>query len=122
MVSSYSISQAITVAVSSIFNIFVRYGGKITQTLIVYNSAGKIVVAVSGEESYEGTAMTVADVSAGYYVKSINPETGEPVLAEIPKTEEQQRLDELEAKQAEDDERYIDQEYRMTLIELGLTE
>ena len=92
------------------------------QTLIVYNSAGKIVVAVSGEESYEGAAMTVADVQDGYYVKSISPETGEPVLAEIPKTEEQQRLDELEAKQAEDDERYIDQEYRMALMELGLVE
>ena len=86
---------------------------------IIYNSAGRIIMTTS--ETGLGTISAIEyEVPDGYYVESVNPETGEPVLKENPKTEEQQRLDELEAKQAEDDERYIDQEYRMTLLELGL--
>ena len=88
---------------------------------IIYNKSGRIIMATS--QIGLGTISAIEyDVPAGYYVESVNPETGEPVLKENPKTEEQQRLDELEAKQAEDDERYIDQEYRMTLLELGITE
>ena len=86
---------------------------------IIYNSAGRVIMTTS-ETGIDAVSAIEYEVPNGYYVESVNPETGEPVLAEIPKTEEQQRLDELEAKQAEDDERYIDQEYRMTLLELGL--
>ena len=90
--------------------------------IAIYDSKGTIVFGQYGDYySPVGDVRALEiEVPDGYYVESVNPETGEPVLAEIPKTEEQQRIDEREAKQAEDDERYIDQEYRMTLMELGL--
>ena len=88
---------------------------------IIYSESGKIIMTTS-ETGMGAVSAIEYDVPDGYYVESVNPETGEPVLAELPKTEEQQRLEALEAKQAEDDERYIDQEYRLTIMELGLTE
>lgn len=88
---------------------------------IIYNkSTGNVILTMS--EKIDEVSSVVSDIPDGYYVESVKPETGEPVLAELPKTEEHQRLAALEAKQAEDDERYIDQEYRLTLMELGLTE
>lgn len=91
-------------------------------TLIIYDSTGAILTVQDGNYvSPEGELKFVEkDIPDGYIVKSVDPETKEPVLKEIPKTEEQQKLADLEAKQAEDDERYIDQEYRLTLLELGL--
>lgn len=88
---------------------------------IIYNSTGRVIMTTS-ETGLGAVSAIEAEIPAGYYVESVNPETGEPVIAEIPKTEEQQKIADLEAKQAEDDERYIDQEYRLTLMELGLTE
>lgn len=86
---------------------------------IIYTTTGRILMTTS--ETDLGTVAAVeAEIPDGFYAESINPETKEPVLKEIPKTEEQQKLADLEAKQAEDDERYIDQEYRLTLLELGL--
>lgn len=92
------------------------------KTIIIYKDSGEIIFSQSGSDvSLEGDVNAIEiDVPAGYYVKFVDPETNEPVLKEIPKTEEQQKLADLEAKQAEDDERYIDQEYRLTLLELGL--
>ena len=86
---------------------------------IIYKTDGTPIYQISGDAEIGGY-ITCEDPAEGYFIKSINPETKEPVLAEIPKTEEQQKLADLEAKQAEDDERYIDQEYRLTLLELGL--
>lgn len=88
---------------------------------IVYKANGDILFTTS-ETGLGAVASIEYDVPDGYFVESVNPKTGEPMLAEIPKTEEQQKIADLEAKQAEDDERYIDQEYRLTMLELGLTE
>lgn len=85
----------------------------------IYTADGHIIMLLSDTGLGE-IASLEADIPDGYRLDSINPETKEPVLKEIPKTEEQQKLADLEAKQAEDDERYIDQEYRLTLLELGL--
>ena len=86
---------------------------------IIYTTTGRILMTTS--ETGIGVVSAVeAEIPDGYYAESVNPETKEPVLKEIPKTEEQQKLADLEAKQAEDDERYVDQEYRLTLLELGL--
>ena len=86
---------------------------------LIYTTTGRILMTTS--ETDLGTVSAIeAEIPDGFYAESINPETKEPVLKEIPKTEEQQKLADLEAKQAEDDERYIDQEYRLTLLELGL--
>lgn len=85
----------------------------------IYTADGHIIMLLSDTGLGE-IASLEADIPDGYRLDSINPETKEPVLKEIPKTEEQQKLADIEAKQAEDDERYIDQEYRLTLLELGL--
>lgn len=68
------------------------------QTLVMYNNVGKVIMTVSGGEQYTGAALAVTDVPDGYYIESVNPETGEPVLAKIPLTEEQQRLANLESQ------------------------
>ena len=73
------------------------------KTLLVYDLSGKIWVIVTGD--YESPKETMfrnieAEIPDGYYAESINPETGEPILKPVPKTEEQQRLDELEAQVA----------------------
>lgn len=85
----------------------------------IYAEDGHIIMLLS-DTGIGKIASLEVDIPDGYRLDSINPETKEPVLKEIPKTEEQQKLADLEAKQAEDDERYIDQEYRLTLLELGL--
>lgn len=86
---------------------------------LIYNDSGRILMTTS-ETSLGAVSAIEAEIPDGFYAESVNPETKEPVLKEIPKTEEQQKLADLEAKQAEDDERYVDQEYRLTLLELGL--
>lgn len=85
----------------------------------IYTADGHIIMLLPDTGIGEIASLEV-EIPDGYRLDSINPETKEPVLAEIPKTEEQQKLADLEAKQAEDDERYIDQEYRLTLLELGI--
>lgn len=89
------------------------------KTTLIYTTTGRILMTTS-ETSLGAVSTLEAEIPEGFYAESVNPETKEPVLAEIPKTEEQQKLADLEAKQAEDDERYIDQEYRLTLLELGI--
>lgn len=66
---------------------------------IIYNSTGRIIMTTS-ETGLGAVAAIEYEVPDGYYVESVDPETGEPILAAIPKTEEQQRLDELEAQVA----------------------
>lgn len=65
---------------------------------IIYNAAGTIIYVSS--ENFEFGGCVVCEVPDGYYAESVNPETGVPVLKKIPKTKEQQRLDELEAQVA----------------------
>lgn len=86
---------------------------------LIYNDSGRILMTTS-ETSLGSVSAIEAEIPEGYYAESVDTETGTPVLKEIPKTAEQQKLADLEAKQAEDDERYIDQEYRLTLLELGI--
>lgn len=86
---------------------------------LIYTTTGRILMTTS-ETGIGSVSAIEAEIPDGFYAESINPETKEPVLKEIPKTEEQKKLADLETKQAEDDERYIDQEYRLTLLELGL--
>lgn len=73
------------------------------KTLLVYDLSGKIWVIATGD--YESPKETMfrnieVEIPDGYYAESVNPETGVPVLKKIPKTKEQQRLDELEAQVA----------------------
>lgn len=86
---------------------------------VVYTSTGKVLFTTS--ETGLGTVSSLeTEVPNGYYVDKV--ENGKAVLVAIPLSEDEQKLADLEAKQAEDDERYIDQEYRLTLLELGVAE
>lgn len=69
------------------------------KTLIIYDSKGKILMSQTG--NYEVPAsigFVESDIPESYYAASVDTETGKPVLAEIPKTEEQKKIEALEAK------------------------
>ena len=68
------------------------------QTLIIHNQDGSVILTQAGSFTMpESVGMVVANVPAGKQVKSVNVETGEVVLKELPKSETEQRLDSLEA-------------------------
>ena len=67
------------------------------QTLIIHNQDGTVILTQSGSFAMpESVGMVVADVPAGQTVDSVNVETGEVILKELPKSETEQRLDSLE--------------------------
>lgn len=67
-------------------------------TTIIYDQNGRTIMTQSGDMGVTSVDVIVKEIPAGYYVKSVNVETGEPVLAAFPKSETDQRLDELEAQ------------------------
>ena len=69
------------------------------KTLLIYDNSGTIWVNIAGYYALpDGLPYIEAEIPAGYYAKSVDTETKEPVLAEFPKSETDQRLDELEAQ------------------------
>ncbi len=69
------------------------------KSLIIYNTAtGKIIMTQTGGEVDNISAAAVtAEVPDGYYVDSIGAD-GKPVLKEVEKTEEQKKLEDLQAQ------------------------
>lgn len=61
---------------------------------IIYDSTGAIIVATS-QTGMGAVSSVEIDIPDGYTVSSVNIETGEPVLQEIPKTDEQKQIDSL---------------------------
>lgn len=61
---------------------------------IIYDETGSIIMTTS-QTGYGKISAIEAEVTDGYYVKSVDPETGEPVLEEIPKSDEQKQIDDL---------------------------
>ena len=53
---------------------------------IVYAENGEVITTIS-QIGYGAVSAIEHDVQDGYYVESVNSETGEPVLKENPKTE-----------------------------------
>lgn len=92
-------------------------------TLIVYDSKGNMLMAQTGDYlKPDGELKYIEyEVPDGYYVKSVDPETGEPVLEEIPKSSEQAQIDALKeqvaALQAASDE-----QKKITDVIIGATE
>ena len=71
------------------------------KTLLIYDNAGTIYYQQAGYYVLpDGLPCIEAEIPAGYYAKSVDTGTKEPVLAEFPKSETEQRLDELEAQVA----------------------
>ena len=93
------------------------------KTIIIYKDSGEIIFSQSGQGvSADGGANIIeTDIPDGYYVKSVNTETGEPVLEEIPKSDEQQQIDELKKTVAEL-QAASDEQKRITDVIIGATE
>ncbi len=71
------------------------------KTLLIYDNAGTIYFQQAGYYALpDGLPYIETEIPAGYYAKSVDTGTKEPVLAEFPKSETEQRLDELEAQVA----------------------
>lgn len=68
-------------------------------TLIIYNSDGKVLLTHMGGDISSTVLTATADVPDGKYVASVDPETKTPVLEDLPKTEDQQKIAALEAQQ-----------------------
>lgn len=69
------------------------------QTLLIYDNSGTIWVNVTGDYAVpDGLPYIETEIPAGYYAKSVDTGTKEPVLAEFPKSETDQRLAALEAQ------------------------
>ena len=69
------------------------------KTLLIYDNSGTIWVNIAGYYALpDGLPCIEAEIPAGYYAVSVDTGTKEPVLAEFPKSETDQRLDELEAQ------------------------
>lgn len=62
---------------------------------IIYDETSEIIMATS-QTGYGKISAIEAEVPDGYYVKSVDPETNEPVLEPVPKTDEQLRIEALE--------------------------
>ena len=71
------------------------------KTLLIYDNAGTIYYQQAGYYALpDGLPCIEAEIPAGYYAKSVDTGTKEPVLAEIPKSATDQRLAALEAQVA----------------------
>lgn len=67
---------------------------------IIYNkSNGNVILMMS--EKIEAVSSVMSDIPDGYIVSSVNTETGEVVLEEIPKSSEQVQIDDLKKIVAE---------------------
>ena len=85
---------------------------------VIYTIEGKPIYTVNGEI---GGYVEVEEPEEGYYLAGIDLETGEAIYAEEEKTADE-RLAELEQQLADADAMNVDQEYRLTLMELGIDE
>lgn len=87
---------------------------------VVYDSTGRPVFTVDADIDIAGYT-TCDNPPEGYYLKSMNPETGEPIFEKIPKSDEQAQIDALKeqvaALQAASDE-----QKKVTDAMLGVTE
>lgn len=66
-------------------------------TLIIYDSKGNMLMSQTGDYlKPDGELKYIEyEVPEGYIVKSVDPETNEPVLEPIPLTKEQQDIKEI---------------------------
>ena len=71
------------------------------KTLLIYDNAGTIYYQQAGYYALpDGLPYIETEIQAGYYAKSVDTGTKEPVLAEFPKSETDQRIAALEAQVA----------------------
>lgn len=93
------------------------------KAVIIYTNTGEILATLMGENvsAANGANIIETDIPDGYTFSSVNPETGEPVLEEIPKSDEQQQIDELKKTVAELQAASAEQK-QITDVIIGATE
>ena len=69
-------------------------------TFIVYDENGKVILTQVGGIFPSEVFPKTEDIPDGKEVSSVNVETGEVVLRDIPQSETEKRLEELEAQVA----------------------
>ena len=69
-------------------------------TFIVYDENGKVILTQVGGVFPSEVFSKTEDIPDGKEVSSVNVETGEVVLRDIPQSETEKRLEELEAQVA----------------------
>lgn len=70
-------------------------------TTIIYDQDGRIILTQSGDMGVTEVNVLTYEVPKGYRAVSVNPETKEVTLEEVPKSETEIQLAELQAKVAE---------------------
>lgn len=70
-------------------------------TTIIYDQNGRILMTQSGDMGATDVGVLTYEVPAGYWAVSVNPVTKEVTLEEIPKTEAEKQLADLQEKVAE---------------------
>ncbi len=79
------------------------------KTLIVYDTTGYIIFSQQGTYRVpEGIPFIETEIPTGYYAESVNPESQQPVLKEIPKSQEEKNMEVLLAAAMLDAENYTD--------------
>lgn len=69
-------------------------------TLVIYNKdTGEVIMTRSGDSITAVDCLTT-DVPEGKLVEAVNLETGEAILVDAPKSEEQERIEALEKQMA----------------------
>lgn len=70
------------------------------KTIVIYDNNGKIYMTQSGEDVTDENGANIIEIEIpdGFYPSSVNPDTKEAVFTEIPKTKEQQKIEELETR------------------------
>lgn len=70
-------------------------------TLVIYDETGKVIMTQSGDVDFPSRVETaIVEVPNGKVVSHVNAETGEVILADVPKSDEERRIEALEAQMA----------------------
>ena len=87
---------------------------------VIYDENGTIIMTTS-QTGYGKISAIESDIPAGYYASSVNTETGEVVLEEIPKSSEQTQIDALK-EQVSALQAASDEQKKITDTIIGATE
>lgn len=79
------------------------------KTLLIYDNSGVIWVSITGDYlPPDGLPYIETEIPAGYYVESVNVESKQPVLREVPKAPEEKTVDVLLTAAMLDAQNYTD--------------
>lgn len=65
--------------------------------IVIYDQTGRVIFSTV-KNDIENLYIKEIEIPEGYFVKSINLNTNEPVFEMFPKTREQQQIDEIKSQ------------------------